>query len=534
VRRGYAVADKQESITDIFWSAATADSDDRSPIPVVRHALNCLEAFDAGLVKSPASGKPIQLGELLADVGMEEDLVYASPELVRGEAFDERSLVFTLGVLIFERFTGKHPFGTSDNSKRLARLRRGEMGSGVNYIPQVPSDMRAVLMRAMGPFPEERFGSLKEFRHALRRFAGLSQPSIRPVPKKGQPKFFDAPTRVAAHPQHDDQGRPLDPVSATSQQASADWLQPRREDETPVVTVPVGGPPQDRPAAPAQQQLSGGASVTEQELDNLFDELADKDDGSSAAVRQRPQRATDQVEALPKPTLPRTVGFDPPRIADPRTPVLAGAPQRSPLAKLMPLIYILAGAALASLVIFFFIGKESSTPSQQRIAEGSTPAEPKLPSEPTAPAEQPAPVPAEKPAPAEKPTPAPAEKPTPAPAEKPTPVPAEQPAPVPAPGGSPVEASGQAVFAALQPCLPKKMPVLRVAIYLLPQGKVLRSFVAKKPGLEPKDIKCMRKNLKGLPLPLKLPKAGFVEWRFRSKDGQISIRLLRPKHLKGT
>ena len=44
------MAERQGSITDIFWGAATAASGDRSPIPVVRHALNCLQAFEAGLV----------------------------------------------------------------------------------------------------------------------------------------------------------------------------------------------------------------------------------------------------------------------------------------------------------------------------------------------------------------------------------------------------------------------------------------------------------------------------------------------------
>ncbi len=528
------MADKQESITDIFWSAATADSDDRSPIPVVRHALNCVEAFEAGMVKSPASGKPVKLGELLADVGMEEDLVYASPELVRGEAFDERSLVFTLGVLIFERFTGKHPFGTSDNSKRLARLRRGEMGSGVNYIPQVPSDLRAVLMRAMGPFPEERFGSLKEMRQALRRFAGLSQPSIRPAPGKGpgQPKFFDAPTRVSSHPQLDDQGRPLDPEAAPSQQASADWMQPRRGDEAPAPLPTV------KAAAPVQQRMSGGASVTEQELDNLFDEMSGKDDQRPP----RPQRLTDQVVALPKPAVAASPQHEASRIAEPRVPVLAGAPQRSTLSRLMPLIYVLIGVGLTSLVFAFFLVEKSGPPqtaqaqAQAQIDEASTQPEPV---EAPAPAATPAPEPAAKPAPAATPAPEAQPAPTPAPAPAPAlaPASAEPPAPVAAPlapGASPVAASGQAVFAAIRPCVPEKVRVLRVAIYLLTEGRVLRSFVAKKPGLTTVDIRCMKSKLKDLLLPMRLPKKDFVEWRFRNEEGRTTITLLRPRHLRGS
>ncbi len=76
--------------------------------------------------------------------------------------------------------------------------------------------------------------------------------------------------------------------------------------------------------------------------------------------------------------------------------------------------------------------------------------------------------------------------------------------------------------------------MLRVAIYLLTEGRVLRSFVAKKPGLTTADIRCMQGKLKDLLLPMRLPKKDFVEWRFRNEEGRTTITLLRPRHLKGS
>jgi hypothetical protein len=61
----------------------------------------------------------------------------------------------------------------------------------VQYFPQVPGKLREVLMKAMGPFPEERWGSLRELRLALERFAwnvpDEPVPLTRPKRLKGLP-----------------------------------------------------------------------------------------------------------------------------------------------------------------------------------------------------------------------------------------------------------------------------------------------------------------------------------------------------------
>src|SRR5207302_538174 len=56
------------------------------------------------------------------------------------------------------------------SGRRFARIQKCELGSGVQFFPQVPGQLRNVLMKAMGPFPEERYRSLKEMREHLDRF----------------------------------------------------------------------------------------------------------------------------------------------------------------------------------------------------------------------------------------------------------------------------------------------------------------------------------------------------------------------------
>ncbi len=190
-----------ETLAERFWSLAQAaerEDDSTEPVAVVEHALRVLDQLDAGKVGDNLTARTLSFLALLRQYEVKGDLLYASPEQARGEQLDERALVFSVGVLIFEKLTGRHPFGEVGNPERLARIRRGEMASGVNYFPIVPPGLRTVLVKAMGPFPEERWSSLLEMRAQLERF----------VDQAKNPQDYSGPTRAArplpALPREDD------------------------------------------------------------------------------------------------------------------------------------------------------------------------------------------------------------------------------------------------------------------------------------------------------------------------------------------
>jgi hypothetical protein len=175
-----------ETLAERFWSLARG-KDFRAyhpnkidPVRVVDHVLAVLDALERGEVGDGLSVNTLSFLKLLREHELRGDLSYASPEQIRGEMMDERSLVFSVGVLLFERLTGKHPFGAEGNNpRRFARIRKGEFGSGVNHFPTVPSGLRTVLMRAMGPFREERYSTLGQLRAHLEQFAADQRPKPR-------------------------------------------------------------------------------------------------------------------------------------------------------------------------------------------------------------------------------------------------------------------------------------------------------------------------------------------------------------------
>src|SRR4051794_34881620 len=161
------------------------DTTNPEPAAVVRHVLRILDSLSAGEVGDGVSQSTVSFLQLLRQQEQAGDLSYASPEQARGESLDERSLVFSIGVLIFEELTGRHPFGAIASGRRFARIQKCELGSGVQFFPQVPSQLRTVLMKAMGPFPEERFRSLKELRDHLDRFVeGRDDTPNKPAPRR--------------------------------------------------------------------------------------------------------------------------------------------------------------------------------------------------------------------------------------------------------------------------------------------------------------------------------------------------------------
>jgi hypothetical protein len=179
------------TLAERFWSIAKSvgpsgdDTTNPEPKAIVRHVLRILDALSAGEVGDGVSQSTVSFLALLRQQEEAGDMSYASPEQARGETLDERSLVFSVGVLMFEELTGRHPFGAANNPRRFARIQKGELGSGVQYFPQVPGELRSVLMKAMGPFPEERYASLRELRKHLERFAN-DAPVGEPKPQRPQ------------------------------------------------------------------------------------------------------------------------------------------------------------------------------------------------------------------------------------------------------------------------------------------------------------------------------------------------------------
>jgi eukaryotic-like serine/threonine-protein kinase len=123
-----------------------------------------LKVTDFGIARSGAS----QMTEAGSIVGTAQ---YLSPEQARGAPVDQRSDLYSLGIVIYEMLTGKVPF-TGDAPVEIAMKHLNAVPEPPSKLrPDIPHDLDAIVMRALAKEPDQRYASAEEMDADLARVA---------------------------------------------------------------------------------------------------------------------------------------------------------------------------------------------------------------------------------------------------------------------------------------------------------------------------------------------------------------------------
>ena len=104
---------------------------------------------------------------------------YLSPEQARSEPIDERSDLFSLGIIFYEILAGRRPHdGDTPVSTLMAIIQSPPAAFPAS--PPVPEVLQQVVLRLLEKSPDDRYPSAAELLEALRRAAGLpADPTVR-------------------------------------------------------------------------------------------------------------------------------------------------------------------------------------------------------------------------------------------------------------------------------------------------------------------------------------------------------------------
>jgi non-specific serine/threonine protein kinase len=191
----------------------------RGPLPV-EEVINLVSQFAAGLSEAHAAGmvhrdiKPANI--MVTDKGVVKILdfglaklagrtkmtkpgttvgtvAYMSPDQARGGEVDERSDIFSLGVVMYELLTGELPFKGDHDAAIIYSIMNLEPKSPRQIREQIPAEIEEIVLKAMDKEPTRRYRLADELRARLRLakmaiesgsddLSAASQPSIAVLP----------------------------------------------------------------------------------------------------------------------------------------------------------------------------------------------------------------------------------------------------------------------------------------------------------------------------------------------------------------
>ncbi len=137
---------------------------DIKPHNVMADADGRLKVTDFGIARAGAS----QMTEAGSIIGTAQ---YLSPEQARGSAVDQRSDLYSVGVVLYELLTGTVPFtGESPVEIAMKHLSDTPQPPSVKR-PDIPPDLDMIVLRALAKNPEDRFQTAEEMDAELERVA---------------------------------------------------------------------------------------------------------------------------------------------------------------------------------------------------------------------------------------------------------------------------------------------------------------------------------------------------------------------------
>jgi predicted Ser/Thr protein kinase len=156
---------------------------DVKPANIFIQADDRTKIVDFGLSCPPGS----------ADCGLPGTVYYMSPEQIEGEAVDERTDIYSLGIVAYEMVTGQRPYPEDDIAELMYLHVEEDVPDPRELVPDLPDELSYLIKRATQRDPSGRFRTVWEIIRDLQPFAdklGVERKAVAREPRKMMSLFL--------------------------------------------------------------------------------------------------------------------------------------------------------------------------------------------------------------------------------------------------------------------------------------------------------------------------------------------------------
>ena len=118
---------------------------------------------DFGIAKMLDAGEQTQLTGTGLGIGTP---AYMAPEQWNGIA-DERTDIYSLGIVLYELITGRCPFQAETPAAILIKQVQDPLPRPKNFAPDLPDNVEALIFKALAKNPASRFQTMQDFMHGM-------------------------------------------------------------------------------------------------------------------------------------------------------------------------------------------------------------------------------------------------------------------------------------------------------------------------------------------------------------------------------
>jgi hypothetical protein len=169
---------------------------DVKPANIMVLSSGAIKVMDFGLSRRTSEMSSVtNAGEIVGTIA------YLSPERFLGKIADARSDLYSVGVVMYEVFTGTVPFkNESDDLVAVIFAHVNEPPAALRTInPAVPAPIERIVLRLLEKDPERRYASAREVIVDIRTLLGLNEPGEQaPSNAVGAAAAFQAPRSAPA------------------------------------------------------------------------------------------------------------------------------------------------------------------------------------------------------------------------------------------------------------------------------------------------------------------------------------------------